>query len=171
MNIFDCSDYSEEGLKQRKNKKMANGAEYKINEVQRRILSIGDTLESIGTFSINKNTGVVTFDYCVKDRRLFWSYDLPLSISFDLGQDVEGVLDYLEHDGVPKEEIKKLKKYASQKMPIILNLGDIARADVSSNWQAAYVSFSFRQGSMFDFLTEVDNFLSYLLGEVELWTR
>jgi len=170
INAKSCSESYKNGERQRKDTPMDAGAFFKIRETYTRFLSAIETINNIGK-SVSGKSGQYLLGGCTSEDKTHWTRKMPAEICFDLGRDIVGTFYALGYDGVPPNKIKYLQNYAVKKIPILCELGDKAHHDVKNNWKQSSKLFALRQGPMFDFINEVDNFLSYVLSKIKLWTR
>ena len=171
INAKSCSESYQNGERQRKDTPMDAGAIYKIREVRSDSSSYFKDIEIIGACVTGDSKARYRLRHCTTEDKAYWTRKLPAGICFALGRDVAATFYALNYDGVPPDKIKYLQDYAVQKIPVLCELGDQAYHDVKNNWKQASKLFALQKGPMFDFINEVDNFLSYVLNEINLWTR
>lgn len=163
--VFDCKDCFEQGIKKRSKIEMSLGAGFKLREALEGIERYSNTLKNIGVDALHIRQSI-NFGCCTSEDLPFWLYDLPDDICFDLGYYVVGTFHALTYDGLTSFDIKKLNQYQRKKIPIILDLAEVAKQDIYNQWSECLKSFAFRQGPMFCLIDEAEELIRHALSQV-----
>jgi len=162
-----CQAAREKGLSERLKTPKPFVDIYKFREIQELIDRYLHELHNIGLFRTGNKLAEQEFDFCTSQDTAYWVRTLPLYIcQFHLGRDIEGTIHVLRHKGLRKDQKRSIHKYCNQAIPRLIELGEIAFHDAKYDWKTVQKQLAIKSGSVFEFVSEVKNFLDELIRKI-----
>jgi hypothetical protein len=130
---MNVSDGYQLGLSRRGAIPFFRGSKYKIKEFRGRLERKQKVLVEIGD-AVRKKEMPHCFGPCMGFEAAAWCKSLPAFVSHQLGHDFVGALHALTGDGIPQSIVDELRQNVNRAIPSLLQLGEIARAELKKSW-------------------------------------
>jgi hypothetical protein len=136
------------GKDDRKKYPLRNGR-YKIIEVYSRSTDLPDSLQRIGDHRVHNRGGYISLGHCMSDETKSYVRKRPGYLCRLLSYSIQPAVRALVNDGVPAAAVRKIEKWLAVEDKKFVELAEMARMDVISDWKGTTRNLEQRTGSVY----------------------
>ena len=145
-----CESEYIRGKIDRKKIPLGKGA-YKIREICSNTSNYLDALQRIGDHRVHNRQGNIELRPCMSNETATYVRGFPSRVCRRFSYNIQPAVQALVNNGVPAATVKNIEKWLSVEVKESVEMAELARLDVISDWKGTARDLEARTGLVYEF--------------------